>query len=41
MSKFLADHIFSDVLRYENHQLIYAPSNEEPAQCRAPSAAPL
>lgn len=41
MSKLLADHIFSDVLRYENHQLIYAPSNEEPVEMGGILAASL
>ena len=41
MSKLLANHIFSDVLRYENHQLIYAPSNEEPVEMGGILAASL
>lgn len=41
MSKLLADHIFSDVLRYENHQLIYTPSNEEPVEMGGILAASL
>ncbi len=32
MKHLLADYIFSDAMRYEGHQLIYTPDNEEPIE---------